>query len=76
MLTRLGLAAKVDVVRDRFFGCDAGEHMYHYRHARDPLGEASGERDVLGCQNYHQEFYIGYVAEAGNLGSCVTGSAA
>jgi len=42
MLTRLGLAAKVDVIRNRFFGCDAGELTYYHRHARDPLGEARG----------------------------------
>jgi len=40
------------------------------------LAKRGGERRVFGCQNYHQEFYIGYVAEAENLGLCVTGSAA
>jgi hypothetical protein len=73
MLTRLGLAAKVDVIRNRFFGCDAGELTYYHRHARDPLGASAA---CLVARIITKEFYIGYVAEAENLGSCVTGSAA
>ena len=61
--------------KNRFFGRNADE--FQASPVRSSIfSEARAERRVFGCRNLHQEFYIGYVFEAENLGPCVTGSAA